>query len=357
MEQTEQTSGVEDMFRQLTIEEPPLKPNDFKSKRKDILNCMVQNWYPIFEKVTFKSHIVPLPEEFIEYLQEDGIRVGAEAFPNPEKSDRYDEGEEEWPDEEEVQPKCFPEITSKIAAAIEELEGEVFPKLNWSSPKDATWMTTGGTLRCRNAQEIFLLLKSSDFIAHDLSHAFDECTDQEEESTRPENFVLALRKWYDLKPAMEFRCFVKNQQLIAISQRDHLNYYHFLKSMANDLKARIWDFFQKYIKERFPNSSYVFDVYLSPTRVVLVDFNPWNTITEPLLYTWNELINWDVPLDNNSVDNVDFRVLTSQPGIQPSLKMRAGIPHDLVDLSQGSAVTELIEKMKEQEAQEKREQS
>jgi len=52
---------------------------------------------------------------------------------------------------------------------IEDFDGAVFPKLNWSSPKDATWISTTGTLKCETVSEIFLLLKSSDYITHDLS--------------------------------------------------------------------------------------------------------------------------------------------------------------------------------------------
>ncbi len=34
----------------------------------------------------------------------------------------------------------FPELYATIQAAIESLGGAVFPKLNWSAPRDASWM-------------------------------------------------------------------------------------------------------------------------------------------------------------------------------------------------------------------------
>ena len=44
----------------------------------------------------------------------------------------------------------------------------VVPKLNWSCPVDAKWVSTNDQLGCSNADEILLLLKCSDRIASDL---------------------------------------------------------------------------------------------------------------------------------------------------------------------------------------------
>lgn len=100
----------------------------------------------------------------------------------------------------------FPELEAEMREAIAELGGAVFPKLNWSAPKvrlplrlsplarafasgphycapppspppaahsaqDATWISTTGTLKCDSPSEVFVLLKSSDFVVHDLAHA------------------------------------------------------------------------------------------------------------------------------------------------------------------------------------------
>ena len=36
-------------------------------------------------------------------------------------------------------------------------------------PQDATWMSFNGTIRCTSPYDVFLLLKSSDFVTHDLT--------------------------------------------------------------------------------------------------------------------------------------------------------------------------------------------
>ena len=55
----------------------------------------------------------------------------------------------------------FPQLEKEIKVAIKALGGEVFPKLNWSSPVDAAWISHNGTVRCVTPGDIILLMKSS----------------------------------------------------------------------------------------------------------------------------------------------------------------------------------------------------
>lgn len=61
-----------------------------------------------------------------------------------------------------------------------------------------------------------------------------------------------MRKWYDLQPSMEFRCFVKNQEIIGITQRD-VNYYPFLKGTRQDIEQSIYQFFEDVVRDGFEN--------------------------------------------------------------------------------------------------------
>jgi hypothetical protein len=49
---------------------------------------------------------------------------------------------------------------------------------------------------------------------------------------------------------MEFRCFVKDQEIIGITQRD-VNYYPFLLDIRQDIEQVIYQFFEDVILDSF----------------------------------------------------------------------------------------------------------
>lgn len=183
----------------------------------------------------------------------------------------------------------FPHLDAEIRAVIQRYDGAVFPKLNWSSPQvrpvarapkslprltrsfaptqDAAWMIPGQSLKCQTPADVYLLLKSSDFISHDLDHAFDDCVDHppapgpaasassapppdlDDEALgrvtlsspspspssstdaapspepapsstrppRPYTFELVLKKWFDMPGSQQWRCFVRDHRLLGAS--------------------------------------------------------------------------------------------------------------------------------------------
>lgn len=99
---------------------------------------------------------------------------------------------------------------------------------------------------------------------------------------------------------MEFRCFVKHRNLIAISQRD-LNFYEFLKGLRSDIVGRIAQLFNNKLRFTFPDASFTFDVYIPEgedeplSRARLIDINAWAPHTDSLLFDWTELLEMEVP--------------------------------------------------------------
>lgn len=162
-------------------------------------------------------------------------------------------------------------------------------------------------MQCRRPSDIYLLLKSSDFITHDLEHAFDECDEVEGETSDDDvNYTLVLRKWVEMNPSLEFRCFVRSRTLLAMCQRD-LNHFDFLFPMVDHLRSRIQMFFDTKLKDTFPDENFVFDVYIPPPhrRVWLIDINPWAPQTDPLLFSWLELLQMDTSADNSGTSDQD----------------------------------------------------
>jgi hypothetical protein len=71
-------------------------------------------------------------------------------------------------------------------------------------------------LKCTCPADIYLLLKSSDFITHDLSPSsvFEGLYNHEPEVESKYELELVLRKWYPVDRSRELRCFVRGNVLV-----------------------------------------------------------------------------------------------------------------------------------------------
>ena len=98
-------------------------------------------------------------------------------------------------------------------------------------PQDAAWLLPSSSpLKCTSPADVYLLLKSSHFVAHDLSahSVFEGCAvggpslhrKQEPDEEKPYRLELVLRKWFAIDPSREMRAFVRNGVLLGtFSQR------------------------------------------------------------------------------------------------------------------------------------------
>ncbi|KAE8691217.1 kinesin-4-like [Hibiscus syriacus] len=276
-------------------------------KEEEVNRCQIQEWYPKFKSVSIRTLIHELPESFVQYLLDDSVPFvlpvsisNEDAFPNRIHN----------PDEEE-----------EIIKYQKDRET--------NAPKDSAWISTSGTLRCTTFTDIALLLRSSDSLIHDLCHAYDSCSDKT--ISRPPSFFLALRKWYpSFRPEMEFRCFVRGQKLVGISQREVTTFYPVLCGKKNNLQVLIEEFFNVNVRLKFESDDYTFDVYVTEDgRVKVLDFNPWGAFTLPFLFTWDEL-----ELNPGEGNDLNFRIVESQCAVRPGLK--TAVPYDYLDVSEGS---------------------
>jgi hypothetical protein len=196
--------------------------------REEVLACQFNSWYQDFRCVTIRSIVIPLEDEFLNYILSDGLRLPAGT--NVSSCAQFDRKCDcDWSSSSSCHDddgnssvgNCkeysFPELNAKIEAAIHRLGGAVLPKLNWSAPKDGTWINEG-TLKCQTAGDVYILLKSSDFVCHDLLHAFSKCVSEDEfqqdvTEAQDVQYHLVLRKWCNIHVSMEFRCFVLEKSL------------------------------------------------------------------------------------------------------------------------------------------------
>lgn len=300
--------------------------------------CQLHRWYPLLRRHTIKTVSIPCSSEFVEYLHRDGLVLPCGVAPPEAVHDGYSSEDEFEHDESACEPSEqdeFPDVVQSITDAMESLGGSIFPKLNWSSPQDATWIVCNGTLQCTTVAEVLLLLKASDFIAHDLSHAYDQCSESRHASP---DIVLNLRQWSYLQPSMEFRCFIADGRIIAISQR---NCGHFFQHLAEEgTQERVLDsicsFYREHVDSVFELSTFIMDVYLDRLdRVWIVDMNPFSDTSVPLLFTWDELREY---AESSTAASPLLRVIESTVAVQPRHDLIHRLPTDIVDLSTAEGI-------------------
>lgn len=346
--------------------------------------CATSQWLARFSgklasrRLTMRSVAVPLPAEFVAWLQTDGLRLpegctacatrravaadggesddgswdddGAPPRPRPpsDSGDGDSDSDSDAPPAEEV-PR-FEALQADIAAAIAALGGVAFPKFHWSAPQDAAWLA-GGSLQCRTPGDVFLLLKASDFVQHDIAHAYDHCSDSsaEEEGAAapPGGFTLVLRKWCALRPAQLFRAFLggPRRDLLALSQRQCVDHYPWLAgakqqyvdaigAVVGDASARLGD--------DGPPRDVVLDLYVDARlRTWVLDAAPWGPPTDPLLFDWPELLALrDAAAAAAGVESPaaapELRIVDTAKSVRPDPLGSYRGPVDAVDLASGS---------------------
>ena len=330
-----------------------------EANRDEVLACQIASWYPSFyddlqatdnalcrSKATIQTIFVPLPENFVQsYLLDNTNNTGGQGFylpagaktstllPDNSTMDDTDwsstsqQEEEEKPESKKATNKqpnelSFPELDRAISQAIEALGGSAMPKLNWSAPKDAVWITGNMTgtsssssssgLQCQTPGDVYLLLKASDFCMYDLQYALQTTTTTttEDDSKTADSKIkttlsssdftptLALRKWCTLYPSQEFRCFVRGHELIAVSQRHHSQHYPHLLRDRFLFQSLLIEFFDEIVHPRFAKgtiANYVWDAYIDKNeKVWILDFNVWSPRTDALLFEWDELQGLDI---------------------------------------------------------------
>lgn len=302
--------------------------------REHVMNCSFSFWHARFRHISPRARIIrPLPVSFLQYLNEDGLMLPQDSRTVGKLEELSSDSGSEFEDEgfsEEDPTESFQELHERIRKEMEALGGAVVPKLNWSSPKDALWITADKTLKCTSPSDIYLLLKSSDFIVHDLEEPFKACNG-EPMPMKADEYELVLKKWFNAQPSMEFRCFVKDSHLVAVSQRD-INYYDFLTSTTSDVASLAARMLEEHLKHGFPDPNFVFDIYASvdQNKAWLMDINPFSPATDALLFEWAEIL--AMVADTAPEIRLVSKDSVMSQGPQYSTNT---VPYDLIDSSDG----------------------
>lgn len=182
--------------------------------------------------------------------------------------------------ETEEQQKVFKHFTGKIAPAFEVFTEGVFLRNDRRSPKDSeSFFTKNGIVPALSPQQAVAFSLYSERTYMDLKTAIDQ-------DHLP---VLVVRKWMEFEKEREFRCFVRDGNLIGISQYYHSEQYDRIVQDREKIQSHIEQFYGE-IKEDLLllGENIVFDVYDGKDEMTLIETNPYG-MSDPCCFTYDEL--------------------------------------------------------------------
>ena len=140
--------------------------------------------------------------------------------------------------------------------------------------------------RVRNGKEAMYLLRHSLRIKEDLQqlNTWNKIAGLK--------VSISVRKWEAVvarHPGMEFRGFVYDNKLNAVSQYDDVLYYPNVVRYKEVICTRIKAFFEQHVKEALQeHKNYVVDFFVGPEKVFLIEINPFHNGAGACLFTWRE---------------------------------------------------------------------
>jgi hypothetical protein len=167
----------------------------------------------------------------------------------------------EWPD------KSVAEFAMELDAKIGWKRR--FVRLNSRSPKDATWpFEAPATISGKEALSMFA---GSERILSDLCYF----------RRIPEHpAYVCLREWHwGFRTENEFRCFVKDGELIAVTHYDYTKPWSGPADGGKAIRSAIDVWFAETLKPTLPVDTVVFDVHFDPhssqQKFLLIEINPY----------------------------------------------------------------------------------
>jgi len=277
----------------------PVKELDVSEIQNKSLDVNIECWYEQLKYCTF-------PTTFFSLSQAD-VRFFIEAY-----TELVLRKKTSLPPELEIHSQNLIGALTKVIDDVRDGGDCVFVKTSCRSAKD----TTIYALQFRELYKTFLQKKDSPTTNNKVIALLEAGTnalktysaqnlfstfliservhgDFELALARPErwNQNLAVRKWIPMDVDMEFRGFVKNNQLNAISQYNYVAYFPRLVTLKSQLLQTIINFFENTCKpalqEKF--SEYIIDFGITGEKfdkIWVIELNEFMDTTDGCMFNW-----------------------------------------------------------------------
>ena len=217
--------------------------------------CRLPVWYPALAEWTFPTLFVRLRDEAVKYLASG------------------DEEREAFPEE------AVSEARAELAKAMKKGFGQHFISVDCCSLTDTErFENKGGAIH--SAESAWKYICASEKVRTDARAGKVQ--------------HICIKPYRNITLAREFRLFVVNGKLAAMSQYNLLRHYFRLDGVKDEY-LKLAEEFVAATACKIPLEKVVIDIYItSSNKVMVVDLNPWGEPTDPLLLrTWDR--DWSVP--------------------------------------------------------------
>ena len=210
--------------------------------------CRMPVWYAKLGQYAFPTRFVPVSPEAAELIASGEAKENLKLLPIAELIDRID-------------------------SELDYIPGNCFASVDTCSPTDTMRYYTkrGATY---SAKSTFVNLASSYKVQ--LAASAGEVKN------------ICLRPFRRMSLPREFRLFLRDGKLVAMSQYHLIRHFRRLEGV----KAQYWEEAKKFVEliaPELPQEPLVMDIYFTASgKKLIIDFNPWGEPTDPLM-----LMNWD----------------------------------------------------------------
>ncbi len=169
----------------------------------------------------------------------------------------------------------------RISEAMRPFSGKRFVSTDFAAPTDSPRFLSSKRGSVVSAESAWFSLAGSARIRALAAKGLVQC--------------VCVRKFRVFDVPREFRLFIREGDLVAMSQRHLVRHFRRLEGRKEEYWRVVQEFFCE-IKESLPVASLAMDIYITSNRKVLVlDLNPWGEPTDPLMFRdWNRHV--DAPL-------------------------------------------------------------